>query len=86
MDNVILMAIVNAGQYLPHEDASISLSELTAVHNLVEEFPAFAELSHNIVSLFILEELVYFKDVRVVDAPQISNLVKKHLLLNAIHP
>ena len=66
MDDVGLMAVVDARKHLLHENSGIALTELSALKDLVEELAALADLSHKIVSLFVLEEFVHLDDVGMV--------------------
>ena len=42
MDDVVLVAVVNAGKHLLHENGAISLGEFAALENLVEELTSLA--------------------------------------------
>ena len=66
MHDVGLVAVVDAGEDLFHEDSSIALAELTTLEDLVEELTTFADLSNQVIALLILEELVHLDDVRVI--------------------
>ena len=66
MHDVGLVAVVDAGEDLFHEDSSIAFAELTTLEDLIEELTTFADLSDQIIALFILEELVHLDDVRVI--------------------
>ena len=43
MDNVGLMAVVDAGEDLLHEDCGISLAEFSALENFVEKLTTLAD-------------------------------------------
>ena len=43
MDNVVLMAVVDALEYLLHEDGSITLREFASLENLIEKFTSLAD-------------------------------------------
>lgn len=79
------MAVVDAGEDLLHEDGAIALAEFAALKNLVEELAALANLSDQIVSLLVFEELVHFDDVGVVNFFENVDLVEKHALLVVVH-
>ena len=66
MHDISLVAVVDAGEDLFHEDSSIALAELTTLENLVEELTTLADLSDQVIALLVLEELVHLDDVRVV--------------------
>ena len=66
MNDISLMAVVDAGEDLLHEDGAVSLAELATLENLVEELATLADLSDEIVTLLILEELVHLDDVGMI--------------------
>ena len=66
MNDISLMAVVDAGEDLLHEDGAVSLAELATLEDLVEELATLADLSDKIVTLLILEELVHLDDVGVI--------------------
>ena len=66
MHDVRLMAVVDAGEDLLHEDGAVALAEFAALQDLVEELAALANLSDQVVALLVFEELVHFDDVGVV--------------------
>ena len=66
MNNVGLMAVVDAREHLLHEDSSITLAELSTLEDLVEELTTFADFSDKIIALFVLEELVHLDDVGMI--------------------
>jgi len=66
MNDVIIMAIVNARQNLLHEYRRILLRKLASGHDLIEELSTFTDVSDDVVSLFILEEFVHLENVWVV--------------------
>ena len=43
MDNVGLMAVVDAGENLLHEHSSVALTELSTLQDLVEKLATFAD-------------------------------------------
>ena len=43
MDDIVLMAIVDAGEDLLHKNGSVSLRKLSSLQNLVEELSSFAD-------------------------------------------
>jgi hypothetical protein len=43
VDNVVLVAVVDAREHLLHQDSCILLCELPSGDNLVEEFSSFAD-------------------------------------------
>ena len=43
MDNVGLVAIVDAGKDLLHENGTVALAEFSTLQNLIEELTAFAD-------------------------------------------
>ena len=66
MHDVGLVAVVDAGEDLFHEDSSIALAELTTLEDLIEELTTFADLGDQVIALLILEELVHLDDVWVI--------------------
>ena len=66
MHDVGLVAVVDAGEDLFHENSSIAFAELTTLEDLVEELATLADLGHQVIALLILEELVHLDDVRVI--------------------
>ena len=66
MHDVGLVAVVDAGEDLLHEDSSIALAELTTLEDLIEKLTTFADLGDQVIALLILEELVHLDDVRVI--------------------
>ena len=66
MHDVCLVAVVDAGEDLFHENSSIALAEFTTLQNLVEEFTTLADLGDQVIALLVLEELVHFDDIRVI--------------------
>ena len=66
MHNVSLVAVVDAGEDLFHEDGTVALAELAALEDFVEELATLADLSDEVVALLVLEELVHFDNVRVI--------------------
>ena len=66
MHDISLVAVVDAGEDLLHEDSSIALAELTTLENLIEELTTLANLGDQVIALIVLEELVHLDDVRVV--------------------
>jgi len=85
VDNVVLMAVVDALEYLLHEDGSITLREFASLENLIEKFTSLADLGNEVVSLLILEELVHLDDVGVIDLLENVDLVEEHALLILVH-
>ena len=61
------MAVVDASEHLLHEHGSIHLSELASGDNLIEELTTLADVCDNVVSLFILEELVHLQNIWVIE-------------------
>ena len=66
MHNVGLVAVVDAGEDLFHEDGAVTLAEFAALEDFVEELATFADLSDEVVALLVLEELVHFDNVWVI--------------------
>jgi hypothetical protein len=78
VDNVVLVAIVDARQNLLHKDGGILLCELSSGDDLVEKLSSFADperrklkkecvlLCDNVVALLVLEEFVHLDNVGVV--------------------
>ena len=66
MDDVGLMAVVDAGKDLLHEDCSVSLAELATLEDLVEELTTLADLRDQVITLLIFKELVHFDDIGVI--------------------
>jgi hypothetical protein len=79
------MAIVDAGEKLFHEERSIFLVEVSSANDLVEKFASLAELSDDIVALLVLEELVHFYYVWMIQLFEDVDLIEKHLLFLFIH-
>lgn len=67
MDDIGLMAIVDAGKDLLHEDCTITLSEFATLENFIKKFATLADFCHEIVALFIFKELVHLDDIWVID-------------------
>ena len=85
MHNLVRVAVGNAGQELLHEHGSITLSELSAVNDLVEKLTTLNMVSHDVEALVILEVLVDLDDVGVVEVTKCLNLVEHGLLLGLVH-
>ena len=85
MNDLVGMAVVDAGENLLHEHRSILLSELASGHNLVEELTALADVRDNVVTLLIFEELVHLQNVGMIEILEIVDLIEKHLLFIIIH-
>jgi hypothetical protein len=85
VDNVVLVAVVDAGEDLLDEDGGVSLCELASCDDLVEQLSALANVSDDVVALLILKELVHFEDIGMVQVLQVVYLVEKHLLLIVVH-
>ena len=66
MDDVCLMAVVDAGEDLFHKDGAVAFAEFAALQDLIEELATLADFGDQIVALLVFEELVHFDDVRVV--------------------
>jgi hypothetical protein len=66
VDDVVLMAVVDAGKDLLHQDRTVSLGKLAALQDLVEELSSLADLSDEVVALLVLKELVHLDDVGVI--------------------
>ena len=66
MDDVGLVAVVDAGEDLLHENSGISLAEFAALENFVEELATLADFGNKVVTLLIFEELVHLDDVGVI--------------------
>jgi len=43
VDNVVLMAVVDAGKHLLHQDGGITLTELASLQDFVEELTTLAD-------------------------------------------
>jgi len=67
VNNVSLMAVVDAGKDLLHQNCATSLSEFTTLKDFIEEFTTLADFSDKIVAFLIFEELVHFDDVWMVN-------------------
>lgn len=85
MNDVGLMAIVDARKDLLHENGAITLAEFTSLKDFVEEFTTLADLSDKVVALLIFEELVHFDDIGVINFLQNIDLVEKHTFLIIVH-
>jgi len=85
MHNVGLMAVVDAREDLFHEDGAVTLAEFATLQDFIEELTTLADLSHKVVALLILEELVHFDDVWVIDSFENVNFVEEHTLLVVVH-
>ena len=66
MDYVLFMTIVDAEEDLAHEYLSILLSEFSSGDDFIKELTTFADFGNDVVSFFILKELVHFDNVRVI--------------------
>jgi hypothetical protein len=67
VNDVVLMAVVDAGKDLLHQDRTVSLGKLAALQDLVEELSSLADISDEVVALLVLKELVHLDDVWVID-------------------
>jgi len=85
MDDVGLMAVVDARENLLHKDSSVALAELSALEDFIEELSALADFSDKVVTFLILKELVHLDDVGVVNFLKNVDLVEKHALLVVVH-
>ena len=81
MHDVRLMAVVDAGKDLPHEDGAVSLAELATLEDLVEELTTLANFGDEVVALLVLKELVHLDDVWMVlqSAEEIYELSLIHI-------
>ena len=78
MDNVVAVAVIDTLENLLHQDRSVFLSELSSRDNLIKELSTFTDpinslvimighlLCNNVVSLFVLEELIHLDNVWMV--------------------
>ena len=78
MDNVVAVAVIDTLENLLHQDCSVFLSELSSRDNLIKELSTFTDpinslvimighlLCNNVVSLFVLEELIHLDNVWMV--------------------
>ena len=66
MNDISLMAVVDAGEDLLHEDGAVSLAELATLEDLVEELTTLANFGDEVVPLLVLKELVHLDDVWMV--------------------
>ncbi len=63
---VVFVAVVDTRKYLLKEHCSIPLTEFAALEHLVKQLATFTNLSYEVVTLFIFEELVHLHDVWVI--------------------
>ena len=66
VNDVILVAVINARQNLFHENGRVLLRKLASRDDLIEELTTLADISDDVISLLVLEELVHLKNIRVV--------------------
>ena len=64
--NVPLVAVVDAGEDLFHEDGTVTLAKFAALEDLIEELATLADLGNEVVAFLILKELKHFDDVWVI--------------------
>lgn len=64
--DVPLVAVVDAGEDLFHENGTVTLAKFAALEDLIEELAALADLGNEVVAFLILEELEHFDDVWVI--------------------
>ncbi len=48
VDNVVLVAVVDALEHLLHEDSTVTLREFTSLEDLVEELTSLADSKHQL--------------------------------------
>ena len=70
MHNTQLMAICNCLKNLLNDRSSLLLRETDFGDNLIEEFSTLAKLSHQVVPLVVLEDLVKFQNIRMIELLQ----------------
>ena len=63
---VVLVTVVDTRKYLLKKHCSVPFTELSALEYLVKQLTTFTDLSNQVVSLFIFEELVHLYNVRVI--------------------
>ena len=66
MDDIVLMAVVDALENLLHKDSTITLGELSSLEDLIEQFSSLADFCDEVVSFLILEELVHLDDIWMI--------------------
>jgi hypothetical protein len=66
VNDVVLVAVVDTAEHLFEKDRRIALAELSSLEHLVEELAALANLSHQVVPLFVFKKFVHLHDVWVV--------------------
>lgn len=64
--DAVQVAVVNTGQHLLDNDGRVSLSELSTLLHLFEQFTTLAKLVNHVVALLIFKEFVHANDVRVI--------------------
>ena len=63
---VVLVTVVDTRKYLLKKHCSVPLTEFSALEHLVEQLATFTDLSYQVVTLFIFEELVHLHNVWVI--------------------
>ena len=66
VDDIVLMAVVDALENLLHKDSTITLGELSSLEDLIEQFSSLADFCDEVVSFLILEELVHLDDIWMI--------------------
>jgi butyrate kinase len=66
VNDVVLMAVVDAGEDLLEKNSSVSFTELASFADFIEQFAAFADFSHEVIASLVFEKLVHLHDVGVV--------------------
>jgi hypothetical protein len=85
MDDVVLVAVVHAREDLLDQEGGVTLGELTAGEDLVEELSTLADLLHDVVAFVVFEELEHLDNVGVIQFLKNVNLVEEHAAFILIH-
>lgn len=60
------MTVLERAEYLPHLFLDVTLLYLTQIHDLLEDFSAFAEFHDEVLVIFVVEVVLKLDDVGVV--------------------
>ena len=76
MDDIPRVAVIDCGENLLDDVGCVPLAKVLLLGDALEEFAAIAELSDQEVALMVLEELVEFEDIGVVQLLQNTDLTE----------
>jgi len=85
MDNVMGVAVGDAGKQLFQEHSCITLAELSSGNNLIKKLASLDVLRDDVEALLVLEVFKDFDDVGVVEASQDIDFVDHCGFLAVVH-